>query len=162
LGRGSDLESRFAFGVVRQLFERRLAGASAVDCETLLAGPAQVLRTLLFGETSEMLARDTTSFAVLPGLYWLTVNLATRRSLVILIDEAHLADEPSQRWLAYLATRLEGLPLTLLIHQAGHRGPRSTPRRARRRKNQGSHRVAKAPSPRHREVVTSPDRMEGL
>ena len=38
--RGSELESGFAFGVVRQLFERRLAGAGRDDRAALLAGPA--------------------------------------------------------------------------------------------------------------------------
>jgi hypothetical protein len=38
--RGSELESGFAFGVVRQLFERRLASAGEGERATLLAGPA--------------------------------------------------------------------------------------------------------------------------
>lgn len=38
--RGSELEADFAFGVVRQLFERRLAAAAAAEREALLAGPA--------------------------------------------------------------------------------------------------------------------------
>ena len=56
-----------------------------------------------------------TSFAVLHGLYWLAVNLADRRPLLIAVDDAHWADEPSLRWLAYLAPRLEGLALALLV-----------------------------------------------
>ena len=56
-----------------------------------------------------------TSFAVLHGLYWLTVNLADRRPLLIAVDDAHWADEPSLRWLAYLAPRLEGLAVALLV-----------------------------------------------
>ena len=38
--RGSELEAGFAFGVVRQLFERRLASAEAGERDELLAGPA--------------------------------------------------------------------------------------------------------------------------
>jgi hypothetical protein len=38
--RGSELESGFAFGVVRQLFERRMAGAGQGERAALLAGPA--------------------------------------------------------------------------------------------------------------------------
>ena len=48
--RGSELESGFAFGVVRQLFERRLAGAGRGEREALLAGPAAAARPLLSGE----------------------------------------------------------------------------------------------------------------
>ncbi|HYW88014.1 MAG TPA: AAA family ATPase, partial [Chloroflexota bacterium] len=113
-GRGAELEADFAFGVDRQLFERRLLSASSDELERLLAGPAQVLRSLLLGQTGERLAADT-SFAIVHGLYWLAANLAARQPLVIAIDDAHQADDLSQRWLAYLAPRLEGLPLTVLV-----------------------------------------------
>jgi hypothetical protein len=42
--RGSELEAGFAFGVVRQLFERRLASAGMEEREALLAGPALAAR----------------------------------------------------------------------------------------------------------------------
>ena len=73
--RGSELESGFAFGVVRQLFERRLAAAGEGERAALLAGPAAAARPLLSGEVSVQPAGDS-SFAVLHGLYWLVVNLA--------------------------------------------------------------------------------------
>src|SRR5689334_3732035 len=66
--RGSELESGFAFGVARQLFERRLAGAGRNEREALLAGPAAAVRPLLSGESTGRSAGDT-SFAVLHGLY---------------------------------------------------------------------------------------------
>src|SRR5690242_11467546 len=47
--RGSELEAGFAFGVVRQLFERRLADAGPEEREALLAGPAEAVRPLLLG-----------------------------------------------------------------------------------------------------------------
>ena len=53
--RGSELEAGFAFGVVRQLFERRLAGAGAGEREALLAGPAAAVRPLLSGELAASL-----------------------------------------------------------------------------------------------------------
>src|SRR5215471_12083844 len=56
--RGSELEVDFAFGIVRQLFERRLVGAGADERETLLAGPADVVRSLLLGDRVEGLADD--------------------------------------------------------------------------------------------------------
>ena len=112
--RGSELESGFAFGVVRQLFERRLAGADLGEREALLAGPAAAARPLLAGELAAPLAGDS-SFAVLHGLYWLVVNLAARGSLLIAVDDAHWADEPSLRWLAYLARRLDGLAAGVLV-----------------------------------------------
>jgi len=112
--RGSELEAGFAFGVVRQLFERCLADVGAGEREALLAGPAAAVRPLLSGPLAEEPAGGS-SFAVVHGLYWLVVNLAAGRPLLIAVDDAHWADEPSLRWLAYLAPRLEGLAAALLV-----------------------------------------------
>ena len=112
--RGSDLETAFAFGVVRQLFERRLASAPESERDELLAGPAGAIRPLLFGGPTESSAFDT-SFAVLHGLYWLAVNLADRRRLLIAVDDAHWADAASLRGLAHLAPRLDGPAVALLL-----------------------------------------------
>ena len=111
---GSELEAGFAFGVVRQLFERRLAGVEDDERDELLTGPAAAARPLLAGAPGDSSADDT-SFAVLHGLYWLTANLAARRFLAIAVDDAHWVDGPSLRWLAYLAPRLEGLPVALMV-----------------------------------------------
>jgi DNA-binding CsgD family transcriptional regulator len=111
---GSELEADFAFGVVRQLFERRLTAAGADERASLLVGPAAAVRPLLLGESVEASTRDT-SFAVLHGLYWLAVNLSAARPLLLAIDDAHWADESSLRWLTYLARRLDGLNVVLLV-----------------------------------------------
>ncbi len=112
--RGSELEAGFAFGVVRQLFERRLARAGDSERDELLAGQAGAVRPLLLGEFVDTSAHDI-SFAVLHGLYWLTVNLADLGRLLIAVDDVHWADEPSMRWLAHLAPRLEWPPVALLV-----------------------------------------------
>ena len=112
--RGSELEAGFAFGVVRQLFERLLAGVEESERDALLAGSAGAVRALLLGEIVEASAFDR-SFAVLHGLYWLTINLAESRPLLIAVDDAHWADQPSLRWLAHLAPRLEGTAVALLV-----------------------------------------------
>jgi len=112
--RGSELESGFAFGVVRQLFERRLAAAGETGRAALLAGPAAAAWPLLSGEVFAQPAGDS-SFAVVHGLYWLVVNFAASGPVLIAVDDAHWADEPSLRWLAYLAPRLEGLAAGMLV-----------------------------------------------
>jgi DNA-binding CsgD family transcriptional regulator len=112
--RGSELETSFAFGVVRQLFERRLASTDESERSTLLADQAGAVRSLLLGDLPATTAWDT-SFAVLHGLYWLTVNLAGQRPLLLVVDDAHWADEPSMRWLVHLTPRLEGLSVSLLV-----------------------------------------------
>ena len=112
--RGSELEAGFAFGVVRQLFERRLAGAGPTSARRCSPGRRRRCGRCCWASSVETAAVDT-SFAVLHGLYWLTANLAAARPLLIAVDDAHWADEPSLRWLAYLAPRLEGLAVALLV-----------------------------------------------
>jgi DNA-binding CsgD family transcriptional regulator len=111
--RGSELETEFAFGVVRQLFERRLLTAGPVERQALLAGPAGALGPLLVGDLLE--GPPDRAFAVLHGLYWLAVNVAASRPLLLVVDDGHWADYASLRWLAYLASRLEGLEVSLLV-----------------------------------------------
>ena len=55
------------------------------------------------------------SFATLHGLYWLLLNLAGDRPLVLAVDDLHWCDRPSLRFLAYLTRRLEGLPILLAV-----------------------------------------------
>jgi predicted ATPase len=57
---------------------------------------------------------------MLHGLYWLAANFASRGPTLLVVDDLHWADEPSLRWLGYLAHRIDGLPLLLL---AGTRPP---------------------------------------
>ena len=55
------------------------------------------------------------SFASLHGLFWLMLNLAAERPLVLAIDDLHWCDRPSLRFLAYLTRRLDGLPVLLAV-----------------------------------------------
>ena len=112
--RGSDLERDFAFGIARQLFERRCADATADERDALLAGPARPVVTLFRRDDSSSAEQDT-GFAVLHGLYWLTMNLADQVPLLLAVDDAQWADEASLRWLAYLAPRLDGPAVALVV-----------------------------------------------
>ena len=113
--RGGELEGDFAFGIVRQLFEPVLATAPAGERAELLSGAAELAAPLFgAGSSTPPDAAGEASFAVLHGLYWLAANFALRRPTLLVVDDLHWADDPSLRWLAYVARRLEGLPLLVV------------------------------------------------
>src|SRR5438045_2787694 len=118
--RATEMETNFAFGVVRQLFERPLVEASELERADLLQGAAGVAAGLLGlpgaapADAPPSSGVDP-SFAILHGLYWLCANLAATDPLCLVIDDAHWADAASLRYLAFLLTRLEELEVALLL-----------------------------------------------
>jgi DNA-binding SARP family transcriptional activator len=106
--RGSQLERAFGFGAVRQLLEPELTAPERRDA--LLSGAAASCRGVfdLAGEPQEG------SYAVLHGLYWLTVNLSATGPLVLAVDDVQWCDSASLRWLAYLVRRLEAVPVLVV------------------------------------------------
>jgi DNA-binding CsgD family transcriptional regulator len=118
--RGGELEHQFPNGVVRQLVERPLVQATPEERAAALSGPAGVAAAELGLDASAAPgaggaeAADR-SFAVLHGLYWLIANLAADRPVMLAVDDIHWADAPSLRFLHYLARRLEGLPVLIVV-----------------------------------------------
>jgi ATP/maltotriose-dependent transcriptional regulator MalT len=115
--RGSPLEREFAFGVVRQLLASSPVAAGC-EREDLLTGDAALAAPLLAAGPDSDLggARNEQSlFGYLHGLYWLVATLAERGPLLLSVDDAHWADEASVLFLHYLAQRLDGLEVILLV-----------------------------------------------
>jgi DNA-binding CsgD family transcriptional regulator len=113
--RGSELERAFAYGVVRQLFEPVLARLLAEDRRELLAGAAALAASVFDPAQLEAESAADAPLPTLHGLYWLTANLAARRSLLLAVDDLHWCDLPSLRWLAYVLPRMEGLGLVIVV-----------------------------------------------
>jgi DNA-binding CsgD family transcriptional regulator len=111
--RGGELEAEFAWGVVRQLFDLAVVGAPVEDRSGLFEGAAALARPALGIETTAD-AVDI-SYSTLHGLYWLTVNLAHRRPMLLAIDDLQWADLPSLRFVAHLLPRIPELPILLLV-----------------------------------------------
>lgn len=103
--RGSELEHEYAFGVVRQLFERVVTRAEPSERERLLAGAAGPAEWMLAPEPGAPSDRAAAGFAVLNGIYWLTVNLTVDQPVLLVVDDAHWADASSLRALNFLAAR---------------------------------------------------------
>lgn len=114
--RGGELERDFAYGVVRQLLERRLLGSSAAERDALLKGAAELAGPAIGVDPQPQAGASTDlSFSVAHGLYWLVSNMTVRAPVMISVDDAHWADAPTLRFLLYLVARLEGLPLLVLV-----------------------------------------------
>ncbi|MGZ4202603.1 MAG: AAA family ATPase, partial [Thermoleophilaceae bacterium] len=120
--RATELEHGFSFGVVRQLFERPLLEADAGERDRWLTGAAALATDLLIraptttdrGPPAGPAAGDP-GYALQHGLYWLSSNLSADAPLVLLVDDLQWCDAPSASALAFIARRLEGQPLGLII-----------------------------------------------
>lgn len=110
--RGGELERELPFGIVRQLLEAVVATDRA-EREVLLTGAAALAEPVLSESDPE--TESEASFSALHGLYWLMVNLAGLQPVLVTVDDAQWADVASLRWLLYLARRLAGVPLALVL-----------------------------------------------
>lgn len=115
--RATQLEQGFPFGVMRQLFERQLLEVDEGERERWLAGPAALAADVLTGSPAEGAAASAadTTYAWQHGLYWLASNLAADSPLALVVDDLQWCDAPSARALAFIARRLEGQPLGLVL-----------------------------------------------
>jgi DNA-binding CsgD family transcriptional regulator len=108
--RGDELVMDSSFATVRELFWPALG-----DAGDAVFGGAARLAAPVFGRESESGDTPEPVGAVLHGLYWLTAGLAERGPLALVVDDAHLLDQASARFLVYLARRIDSLPVLLVI-----------------------------------------------
>ena len=91
-----------------------MLGPAPEERQALLTGAASLASPLLADWPRDPLPEQRAS-SLLHGLHWLTANLAERRPLVMLIDDAHWADQPSLRFVLYLAQRVRELPVAVVL-----------------------------------------------
>ena len=111
---GGELERAFVFGVVRQLFESLLRGASLERRHELFAGAAAGAASL-FGMEASAASAVGERGAVEYALFWLLANLVEEGPALVVVDDAQWADAASARWLAFLARRVQDLPVAVLV-----------------------------------------------
>lgn len=109
--RGLPLEQHYAFGAVVQSLGPLVSRTREHEPQAF-AG-AGTLALPLF-DAAVPPAEPDGIFPLLHGLHWLCATLADRAPLVLLVDDVQWVDEPSQRWLAYLAERTQDLPVLLV------------------------------------------------
>ncbi|MFZ0378619.1 MAG: AAA family ATPase [Solirubrobacteraceae bacterium] len=107
--RGDEVAMESPFSAVRELLWPGVSNSRVSS----LAGAAQFAAPVFEVVADEGETRDRVG-AVLHGLYWLVANLADRRPLLLILDDAHWIDPASARFLLYLARRIESLPVFLL------------------------------------------------
>ena len=110
--RAAPLERAFAFGTVRALL-RSVAGAAGLGRVDRGCGGARA--DALDPVSGFAGPGDEGTHATLHGLFWLAANLCAERPLLLVVDDAHWADAASLGWLAYLARRVDTLPLLVLL-----------------------------------------------
>ncbi len=109
--RGTELERELPFGAVLQLLE-----APVRQSPELLTGAAGMSRRLFSLDPGPGTFGDTEGqHLLIHSLYRLVADLAARRPLALLVDDAHELDAPSLRFLAYLGRRVADLPVLLAV-----------------------------------------------
>jgi DNA-binding NarL/FixJ family response regulator len=121
--RGSELERDFPFGVVRQLLEPVVFAADDEQLARWFSGAAELARPLFSLERVGVAGpEEELRFRRRHGLFWLIAKLAREGALVVMVDDAQWADEPSAGFVRYLVTRLEQLAVLLVIAGRSHTG----------------------------------------
>src|SRR3954462_9978312 len=109
-------ERHFPYGVIRTLLETPLRAASESERERMLQGAAGDAGRLLLGE--RVPDGDETTM-VAHSIFWLCSALAATRPLVLVVDDAQWSDRASLEVLAYLARRIEQLPILIAVAARG-------------------------------------------
>lgn len=111
--RGDDLESGFAYGVLRDLLAPALESLDPSIRATVLEGPTSILASIIEGRAAARPRPD--ELAIVHGLYRLMEDLSERRPSLLCVDDAHWADPPSLNALGYLARRVENIPVAIAM-----------------------------------------------
>ncbi|HEX2127642.1 MAG TPA: AAA family ATPase [Solirubrobacterales bacterium] len=109
-GVGTTFEREYPFGVLKQALAPVVR--SEGDRKRLLVGAARLAEPALLDVAEDAPASP---FGILNGLYWLLAALAEERPVLLVVDDAHWADEPSLRFLGFLARRLDSVGVAVMV-----------------------------------------------
>lgn len=117
VARGGDLEQKHAFGVVLQLLGPLLARATPDERGRAFSGAASLAAPLFDPGDWAGGHPPRPEQGIFHGLHWLVANVADEAPLLVCVDDAHWADQPSLRFLRYLAQRVVDLPVSIVVAQ---------------------------------------------
>ncbi|MFI1160326.1 AAA family ATPase [Streptomyces sioyaensis] len=110
--RGNEFEASFPLGTVAQLIESAVEDPPGGDLSARLHSSR--IAHLLHGELPDE-AHAAEWHLLLYELHRVFLDLAGDRRLVLVVDDAQLADLPSLRFLSYLAARVGRSPIVLTV-----------------------------------------------
>lgn len=106
-------------GMGKSSFAALLPDAVRDEAEVLLTtcagGPGHTAVRGLFEQAEGLLAEDADDYTRLSRLTAAVLDLAARRPLVLVFDDAHRCDAASARWLGFLARRSAGVPICVVL-----------------------------------------------
>ena len=112
--RASSLEQDFTFGIVHQVFGPLVLGSTPEVTDRWYRGAASGSRKIV--ESPAPVADEEVPLqASLQSLYWLLVNVSSESPTVVVVDDLQWADEASARWLGFVAARVSGFPIGLVV-----------------------------------------------
>lgn len=111
---GDETETSMAWGVVRQMVERSVSRYRGEVRRAILAGPAGAALQAL-DVAPQGPASDAEVARTLHALWWVAIDLSSERPLLITVDDAQWSDQPSLRFLGYLARRVADLPIAVVV-----------------------------------------------
>ena len=128
---GAMLERDFSLGVIRQLLQPLLAGASDSRSGAWFAGAARPVQWMFPNrwpagndpDAARTLWSDLIAAGPVGPLSWDVVlraltafmeNLSREQPVVLVIDDLQWADRSSLQWVGYLIRRLDRLPITVV------------------------------------------------
>jgi DNA-binding CsgD family transcriptional regulator len=120
--RGTELEAVLPWVLARALLAPALA-TLPVSARGRVLGGAGAGAAELFapGEGDEQSISDAAFVARRAhALSWVVAELAQRRPILLLVDDAHWADEASLRFLGFLAARLGEMPVSMILARRPH------------------------------------------
>ncbi|MEV5597702.1 AAA family ATPase [Streptomyces sp. NPDC052496] len=113
--RGGEQEHGMAFHVVRQLMQPVLAAYDEAASRTVLGSWYDIVAPAL-GLVADAGGSVPDPTGVRDGLDWLVTRLAVQQApTVLILDDAHWADQESLSWLTAFAPRAEDLPMLVVV-----------------------------------------------